>query len=92
MNEIMLELAEELVDPAEAVLDDQVEDTIETEEDIMIGIGDDDDDVIDFISSGKRFENSDPVDYTDDDVEETLEDDDEPTDIDGIEESFSYLY
>lgn len=92
MNEIMLELAEELVDPAEAVLDDQVEDTIETEEDIMIGIGDDDDDVIDFISSGKRFENSDPVDYTDDDVEETLEDDDEPTDIDDIEESFSYLY
>lgn len=92
MNEIMLELAEELVDPAEAVLDDQVEDTIETEEDIMIGIGDDDDDVIDFISSGKRFENSDPVDYTDDDVEETLEDDDEPVGIDDIEESFSYLY
>ncbi len=92
MNEIMLELAEELVDPAEAVLDDQVEDTIETEEDIMIGIGDDDDDVIDFISSGKRFENSDPVDYTDDDVEETLEDDDEPAGIDDIEESFSYLY
>lgn len=92
MNEIMLELAEELVDPAEAVLDDQVEDTIETEEDIMIGIGDDDDDVIDFISSGKRFENSDPVDYTDDDVEETVEDDDEPTGIDDIEESFSYLY
>lgn len=92
MNEIMLELAEELVDPAEAVLDDQVEDTIETEEDIMIGIGDDDDDVIDFISSGKRFENSDPADYTDDDVEETLEDDDEPTSIDDIEESFSYLY
>ena len=92
MNEIMLELAEELVDPAEAVLDDQVEDTIETEEDIMIGIGDDDDDVIDFISTGKRFENSDPVDYTDDDVEETLEDDDEPAGIDDIEESFSYLY
>lgn len=92
MNEIMLELAEELVDPAEAVLDDQMEDTIETEEDIMIGIGDDDDDVIDFISSGKRFENSDPIDYTDDDVEETIEDDDEPTDIDDIEESFSYLY
>lgn len=92
MNEIMLELAEELVDPAEVVLDDQVEDTIETEEDIMIGIGDDDDDVIDFISSGKRFENSDPVDYTDDDVEETLEDDDEPAGIDDIEESFSYLY
>lgn len=92
MNEIMLELAEELVDPAEAVLDDQVEDTIETEEDIMIGIGDDDDDVIDFISSGKRFENSDPVDYTDDDVEETLEDDDEPAGIDDIEESFSYFY
>lgn len=92
MNEIMLELAEELVDPAEAVLDDQVEDTIETEEDIMIGIGDDDDAVIDFISSGKRFENSDPVDYTDDDVEETLEDDDEPVGIDDIEESFSYLY
>lgn len=92
MNEIMLELAEELVDPTEAVLDDQMEDTIETEEDIMIGIGDDDDDVIDFISSGKRFENSDPIDYTDDDVEETIEDDDEPTDIDDIEESFSYLY
>ena len=58
----------------------------------MIGIGDDDDDVIDFISAGKRFENSDPVDYTDDDVEETLEDDDEPAGIDDIEESFSYLY
>lgn len=92
MNEIMLELSEELIDPVEAILDDQMEETLENEEDILLGVGDDDDDVIDFINSGKRMKNSDPNDYTDDDVEETLQDDDGPQSIEDIEEQFSYIY
>ncbi len=92
MNEIMLELSEELIDPVEAILDDQMEETLENEEDILLGVGDDDDDVIDFINSGKRMKNSDPNDYTDDDVEETLQDDDAPQSIEDIEEQFSYIY
>ena len=77
ISEVMLELAEEMVKPDEAVLDDQKEDTIETEQDALAGVGEDDDDVIDFIAKGNRFCNSDPVDFTDDDVEETLQDDDQ---------------
>ena len=97
--EIMLELSEELVDPAEAVLDDQMEETLEDEQDIMLGIGDDDDSVIDFINSGNRLVNTDPVDFTDDDVELSVEDDEEGTspdeeefNLDDIEESTTFIY
>ena len=99
INELILELVDELVDPAEAVLDDQVKDTLEDEEDIMLGIGDDDDSVIDFIASGKRLANSDPVDFTDDDVEDYVEDDDDESglddgnfSVDDIDESVFYIY
>lgn len=92
MNELIMELAEELVDPAEAVLDDQMEETLENEEDAMLGVGEDDDDVIEFIDRGKRMANADPNEYTDDDVEDTLRDDDDPQSIEDIEESFSYIY
>lgn len=76
MSEVMLELAEEMVNPDEAILDDQIEDTIETEKDALAGVGEDDDDVIEFIANGNRLTNADPIDFTDDDVEETLQDDD----------------
>lgn len=72
--ETILELAEEMVNPDEAVLDDQIEDTLETELDALAGVGDDDDDVIDFISKGNRLTNTDPIDFTDYEVDETLED------------------
>ena len=75
VSQIMLELAEELVDPSEAVLDDQIEETLDAEDDIMFGIGDDDDAVIDFIANGERITNSDPVDFTDDDVDDVVFDD-----------------
>ena len=76
MSEVMLELAEEMVNPDEAILDDQIEDTIETEKDALAGVGEHDDDVIEFIANGHRLTNADPIDFTDDDVEETLQDDD----------------
>lgn len=72
ISQAILELAEELVDPSEAFLDDQVEEAIETEDEIMLGVDDVDDDVIDFIDRGKRLTNSDPVDFTDDDVDDLL--------------------
>lgn len=75
VNEIMLELAEELVDPAEAVLDDQVEELMDNTDDIMLGISDDDDEVINFIANGNRITNSDPVDFTDSDVDDVVFDD-----------------
>lgn len=96
VSDIILELMDELVDPSEAILDDQIEETLEDEEDIILGIGDNDDRVIEFIASGSRLTNSDPVDFTDDDVEETVEDDDESSldddnfTIDDIEESYTY--
>lgn len=97
INDIILELCDELVDPTEAVLDDQIEETMEDEEDIMIGIGDDDDRLIEFIADGKRLENSDPVDFTDDEVEDSVEDDDDESglddenfSLDDVEESFTY--
>lgn len=76
ISNIVLELAEELVSPDEAVLDNQVEEAIESEQETLLGIGEFDDDIIEFIEKGKRFYNSDPIDFTDDDVDETLEDDD----------------
>lgn len=75
VSEIVLELAEEMVDPSEAVLDDQIEETLDTEEDIMIGVGEDDDEVINFIASGKRITNADPVDFTDNEVDDVIFDD-----------------
>ena len=75
VNTFMLELAEELVDPSEAVLDDQVEEVIDTEEEVMLGVSDDDDRVIEFIAKGERLTNEDPVDFTDDEVSDTIFDD-----------------
>lgn len=75
VSEIVLELAEEMVDPSEAILDDQIEETLDTEEDIMIGVGEDDDEVINFIASGKRITNADPVDFTDNEVDDVIFDD-----------------
>lgn len=75
VNRIMLELAEEMVNPDEAVLDDQIEDTIDTENDVLLGISDNDDAVIEFIAKGNRIANSDPVDFTDDDVDYIVQDD-----------------
>lgn len=75
ISEIMLELAEDLVDPAEAVLDDQVEEVIDLEDDIMYGIADEEDAIIEFIDNGERLTNIDPVDFTDDDVDDVVFDD-----------------
>lgn len=75
VNEIMLELAEELVDPTDAVLDDQVEELMDNTDDIMLGISDDDDEVIVFIANGNRITNSDPVDFTDSEVDDVVVDD-----------------
>lgn len=81
LNEVIYELAEELVDPAEAVLDDQVEETLDTEEDITCGVADYDDSIIEFIANGNRLTNEDPLDFTDDDISDIVfdevEDDDD---------------
>lgn len=82
----MLELAEELVDPAEAVLDDQVEEAIDNEEDALCGVGDTEDDIIEFIANGNRVTNADPVDFTDDDVDDMIFDDAEDDTDDGCYE------
>lgn len=103
LSEIMLELSEELVDPEEAYLDDQLEETLDNEEDVMLGIGEDDDDVIEYIDKGNRMEHSDPIDFTDDDVDDSLDDDmnddddvedldDDDFDIDEIEEANTFIY
>ena len=75
VNEIMLELAEELVDPTEVVLDDQLEDLMDTVDDIMLGLADEDDAIVDFIANGNRIGDADPIDFTDDDVDDAVYDD-----------------
>ena len=75
IDHLMLELTEELINPEDAYLDDQVEKAIDAEIDVLYGDDDGDDELIDFIDKGKRLTNSDPVDFTDDDVEEIIQDD-----------------
>lgn len=75
IDHLMLELTEELINPEDAYLDDQVEKAIDAETDVLYGDDDGDDELIDFIDKGKRLTNSDPVDFTDDDVEEIIQDD-----------------
>lgn len=87
IDNIILELADELVDPTEAVLDDQLEEEMEDEEDIMLGIGDEDDKVIEFIANGNRLRDEDPINFTDDEVDDTMDDDDEDEDIDDTDDN-----
>lgn len=63
MNEYMMELIEEMVNPTEMALNDVVEDAIEAEDDILFGTAEDDDEVIEFIDhGGLGYEN--PVDFS----------------------------
>ena len=82
VNEIMLELAEELVNPAEIALSDTIEEQIEEEDDIVAGIAEEDDDVIAFIDNGERITNEETVDFTQYDGEYIIEDDDDEDDDD----------
>ena len=75
MNEYMLELLEEMVKPDEMALDNQLEDTIESEDDIVFGTAETDDEIIMFIDNGERIGYVDPVDFTDPDVDDAVYDD-----------------
>lgn len=80
VNEIILELAKEMVDPVESMLEDEVEDAIEIEDDILTGTGDAEDELIEFIASGNRLFNVDPVELDDEDLDDDEDDDDEDLD------------
>lgn len=75
INEGIMQLVEEMFDPAEIALEGVVEDEIEAEDDILFGTAEDDDDIIDFIDNG-GLGYEDPVNFADDDeVEKVLDDD-----------------
>lgn len=72
MNEYMMELIEEMVNPEEIALNDTVEDAIDDEDDVLFGTAEDDDDVIEFIDNGGLgYEN--PVDFSMD-VQDVVDD------------------
>lgn len=75
VNEMILQLVEEMVNPDEIALDEQVEDIIELEDDTLLGAAEVDDELIEFIANGGRLGYDDPIDFTDNDVDEALDDD-----------------
>ena len=75
VNEMMLQLVEEMVNPEEIVLDEQIEEAVELEEDTIAGTDDLDDEIICRIDNGDRVGYEDPIDFTDDDVEDAAADD-----------------
>lgn len=74
MNEFMIELLEEMVNPEEIALEGTVEDAIEAEDDVLFGTAEVDDDVIDFINNGGLGYES-PIDFSDTSVEDVVNDD-----------------
>lgn len=86
VNEMMLELAEELVNPAEISISEQIEDMLDDEEDVIMGTEDDDDRLIEFIARGERITNEEVVDFSQYDGEYIIEDDDDEDDDDDFED------
>lgn len=74
MNQYILELLEETMNPEEIALECTVEDAIEAEDDIMFGTAEDDDDIIEFIDNG-GLGYQDPVDFSVD-VQDAVDDED----------------
>ena len=65
VNEIILQLVDEMVKPEEITLENTVEDTIELEDDTIIGAAEDGDDIIELIDRGEGIGYRDPEDFTD---------------------------
>ena len=74
INEYMMELIEEMVNPQEIALEGTVEDAIDDEDDVLFGTAEDDDDIIEFIDNG-GLGYEEPINFADDDVEKVLDDD-----------------
>ena len=64
INEYMMELLEEMVNPDEIALNIQVENAINEQDDALFGIAELDDDLIEWIDSGEKFGYEDPVDFS----------------------------
>lgn len=75
MNELMMQLIEEEVNPEEIFLEDIVEEAVEAEEETIFGSAEIDDDVIEFINSGMKLGYNDPIDFTDAEVDTAVFDD-----------------
>lgn len=74
VNEMMLQLVEEMVDPEEIALSEQIEEAVELEEDTIVGTDELDDEIICRIDNGDRVGYEDPIDFSDD-VEDVVADD-----------------
>ena len=76
MNEMIMRLIEEETLPEEMFLEDIMEETIDTVEEIITGIAESDDFIIDTIASGGiKCENA--IDFSDDVIYAALDDDDD---------------
>lgn len=64
INEMMLELIDELTDPGEITLDEDIEDIIDDEIDVIFGTAEEDDDIINFVDSGGRMGYENPIDFS----------------------------
>ena len=76
LNEMIMELAIDLVDPSEIALAEEIEEIQEQEQEVLALIDEFEDGVITFIDSGERVSNPDYVDLSDED-----DDDDEEYNI-----------
>ena len=74
INEYMMELIEEMVNPQEIALEGAVEDAIDDEDDVLFGTAEDDDEIIEFIDNG-GLGYEEPINFADDEVEKVLDDD-----------------
>ena len=74
INEYMMELIEEMVNPQEIALEGTVEDASDDEDDVLFGTAEDDDEIIEFIDNGGLgYEHA--IDFSDTSVEDVLNDD-----------------
>ena len=79
INECMMDLIEEMTDPSEVMLNEDVEDEIENETNAICSMYEDEDELIEFIDKGARIGYEEPIDFSDDDDDDDLDDD-----VDGI--------
>ena len=74
VNEFILQLVEEMDDPCEKALEDEVEKSIDAEDSILFGDEEFDDEIIERINSGEKLGYEDPIVFADPEVKEVIDD------------------
>ena len=81
INEYMMELVSEMVDPVEISLNEQIEQQIEDETNVICSMFEDEDELIEFIDKGAKIGYDHPIDFSDDNYEDVEDIDNDVDDI-----------